>query len=86
VEAELPSLSKTLLLLGESSQQETKGGLRTFSYRYRIVTETRPIPILAQLGFAEDGLLSRVYVKWDQSAIEAIFVRAERRSPASDAP
>lgn len=75
VEAQLPSYAKTLLLMGEPLQRATEGDLQVLTYRYTISKATKDVLILTQLSFDPAGLLQKAYVHWDQSAIEALFVR-----------
>lgn len=75
VEAELPSRTKTEMLLGAPLDVREEETLRTLVYRYTITTARRPVRIEARLSFADDGLLRKTFVQWDQSAIEAQFIR-----------
>jgi hypothetical protein len=75
VEAQLPSYAKTLFLMGEPLQRATEGNVRVLTYRYSISNATKDVLILTQLSFDPAGLLQKAYVHWDQSAIEALFVR-----------
>lgn len=75
IEAELPSLSKTLFLLGEPAASYPEGDLQTFVYNYRITREDRRVPIQGRLSFDARGLLRRVFVRWDISSVEADFPR-----------
>ena len=77
VEAELPTLERTQFLLGESPEVVAEGDLTTHLYRYGIDGSKRPAPILARLSFDEAGFLRRAFVRWDQSSVEATFVRSE---------
>ncbi|MBP9128047.1 MAG: hypothetical protein KBD85_04130 [Elusimicrobia bacterium] len=77
VEAELPSRTKTEMLLGVPLESRDEGDLQTLVYRYTITTARRPVPIEARLSFGSDDLLRKVFVQWDQSAIEAYFVRSQ---------
>lgn len=74
-EAELPSLTKTLFLLGEPLETHPEGDQQIFIYQYRIVRENRRVPIQARLAFDARGLLRRVFIRWDVSSVEAIFLR-----------
>ncbi|HMU96859.1 MAG TPA: hypothetical protein PKA08_08785, partial [Elusimicrobiota bacterium] len=75
IEAELPSLSKTLFLLGEPAMSYPEGDLQTFVYNFRIAKDTRRVPIQGRLSFDARGLLRRVFVRWDISSVEALFQR-----------
>lgn len=75
VEAQLPSYSKTLLLMGEPLQRAIEGDLQVLTYRYAISKTAKEVLILTQLHFDGEGLLRKAYVHWDQSAIEALFLR-----------
>jgi hypothetical protein len=75
IEADLPSLSKTLFLLGDPSETVTADGRQTLSYRYRMTHIRRFVPIVAQLSFDAQGLLRRVRVRWDTSTVEAEYLR-----------
>ncbi|MBL0349568.1 MAG: hypothetical protein IPP68_04230 [Elusimicrobia bacterium] len=75
IEAELPSLSKTLFLLGEPATSYPEGDLQTFVYNFRIAKEDRRVPIQGRLCFDARGLLRRVFVRWDISSVEADFPR-----------
>lgn len=75
VEAQLPSYSKTILLLGEPLQKANERDLQVLTYRYAIVKASKDVLILAQLSFDSEGLLRKAYVHWDQSSIEALFLR-----------
>lgn len=75
VEAELPSRSKTLMLLGDPLETATLDGQDVLTYRYSIPNARRDILILTQLTFSRDGLLRKAFVHWDQSSIEALFLR-----------
>ena len=77
VEAQLPSYAKTLLLLGDPLRREAAGDMEVLTYRYTIAKAAKDVLILTQLSFGPDGLLRKAYVHWDQSAIEALFVREE---------
>jgi hypothetical protein len=75
LEAELPSYEKTLMLLGDPLVSVPEEDLQVLSYRYTISSASREIVILAHLGFDPAGLLQKVHVRWDQSSIEALFIR-----------
>ncbi|MBL8023062.1 MAG: hypothetical protein JNK54_02110 [Elusimicrobia bacterium] len=75
IEAELPSHEKTLMLLGNPAVSVPENDLQVLSYRYAISSATRDVPILAHLSFDASGLLKKVHVRWDQSSIEALFIR-----------
>jgi hypothetical protein len=75
VEAELPSRTKTEMLLGVPLELRDEDTLQTLVYRYTITTARHPVPIEARLSFGSDDLLRKVFVQWDQSAIEAQFPR-----------
>lgn len=77
MEAELPSLARTQFLLGDPATIAIDGDLRTLNYRFGIDSAKRPVPILTRLSFDADGLLRRVFVRWDQSSVEATFVRSQ---------
>lgn len=81
VEAQLPSYAKTLLLLGEPLLRASEGDLHVLTYRYSILKASKDVLILTQLSFDAEGFLRKAYVHWDQSAIEALFMREEPRSP-----
>ncbi len=74
-EAELPSLSKTIFLLGEPLERVPEGDLETIVYRYEILKGRRQAPIKARLSFDVQGLLRRVFVRWDISSVETEFLR-----------
>lgn len=76
-EAELPSRTKTEMLLGAPLELRDEDPLQTLVYRYTITTARRPVPIEARLSFGSDALLRKVFVQWDQSSIEAQFVRSQ---------
>lgn len=75
VEAQLPSYSKTILLMGEPLQRANERDLQVLTYRYSIIKARKDVLIIAQLSFDSEGLLRKAYVHWDQSAIEAVFLR-----------
>ncbi|MBK8575063.1 MAG: hypothetical protein IPN90_05075 [Elusimicrobia bacterium] len=75
VEAELPSRSKTEMLLGPPLESAMLDDQDVLTYRYTIPNAPRDILILTQLSFSRDGLLRKVFVHWDQSSIEALFLR-----------
>lgn len=75
IDADLPSQTKTLFLLGEPFATESEGDGTVLLYRYRISHVTRPVPIFARLSFDAKGLLRRVRVRWDTSTVEAIYDR-----------
>lgn len=74
VEAELPSLQRTILLLGEPLEEEEVEGLRLLTYRYRIVADPTGNPIIARLYFGPDSLMRRASVTWGLSTADATFV------------
>lgn len=76
VEAELPSRSRTEFLLGEPAETISLGDDETLVYRFGVVTENRPVPIVGRLTFNRDGLLKRAVVRWDTSTVEAEFARS----------
>jgi hypothetical protein len=75
VDAEAPSVDKVRLLLGEPDDVAAEGEQRALTYRYRAVNDTRAAPIEARLTFAADGSLQRARIRWDQSTVDAEFVR-----------
>lgn len=75
VEAQLPSRAKTLMLLGDPLETAMEGNLQVFTYRYTIPNARKDVLILTQLSFDPEGLLRKTFVHWDQSSIEAVFVR-----------
>lgn len=76
VEAELPSRSRTEFLLGSPTETISVGEDETWIYRFGVVTELRPVPIVGRLTFNPDGLLKKAVVRWDSSTVEAEFVRS----------
>jgi hypothetical protein len=74
-DAELPSLERTLLLLGEPLKSEESGDLRVLNYRYKIIGDKRGVPILVHLSFAADGDLRRAVITWDTSTVDVSFLR-----------
>lgn len=76
VEAELPSLTRTIFLLGEPGEKVSLGEDETLVYRFGVTTESRPVPIVGRLTFNRDGLLKRAVVRWDSSTVEAVFDRS----------
>jgi hypothetical protein len=77
-DAQLPDRSRTDALLGPPlAIREEEHGAQTLIYRYRIAGAERPVPIIARLTFAKDGLLHRVHVTWDTAAVDAEFVRSD---------
>jgi hypothetical protein len=80
VEAQLPSYAKTLFLMGEPLQRASDGDLQILTYRYTISKAAKDVLILTQLSFDANGLLRKAFVHWDESAIEAVFVREETHS------
>lgn len=76
VDAELPSRTKTEMLMGPPLEVRQEENLHTLVYHYTITTARRSVPIEAHFSFADDGLLHTVFVRWDQSSIEALFVRS----------
>ena len=76
VEAELPSLTRTIFLLGEPGEKVFLGEDETLIYRFGVTTESRPVSIVGRLTFNRDGLLKRAVVRWDASTVEAEFDRS----------
>jgi len=74
VEAELPSLERTRLLLGAPLEEKDIEGLRVLVYRYRIEGDPTGVPIIARLRFGPDGLMRRAAVTWGASTADATFV------------
>ena|GEM_PF-2674438 len=74
-DAELPSLEKTLELLGPPLKRSAHGPWQTLTWRYVIVGADRSPSITARLSFDATGRLHTVYVLWDESAVEADFMR-----------
>jgi hypothetical protein len=74
VEAELPSLRRTRLLLGEPLDEKDIEGLRVLAYRYRIAGDPTGVPIIARFRFGPDGLMRRAAVTWGASTADATFV------------
>jgi hypothetical protein len=74
-DAELPSLDRTLLLMGEPLELLDVNGLKLLIYRYRIVDDTKAVPIIARFTFTQDGDMKATSVTWDTSTVEVSFVR-----------
>jgi hypothetical protein len=74
-DAELPSLEKTLSLLGEPLDRKENGELQVLIYRYHIRKDQRNVPIIARLGFSSGGDLQNVFVKWDTSSVDVHYLR-----------
>jgi hypothetical protein len=75
VDAELPSATKVLHLLGPAAEETSTSDGITRLYRYRIAGAERKAPIRVQLTFRPDGLLTRVVVTWGASTVDAEFLR-----------
>jgi hypothetical protein len=78
VDAQLPHRSKTEMLMGRPMDISTVDDQDVLTYRYSISRAERDVPISTQLTFSKDGLLRKVFVHWDQSSIEALFLRDSR--------
>ena len=75
-DAELPSLERTRLLLGEPMESRKDGPLWPLTYRYRIVGDKREKPaIAARLTFLPDGSMIRAVISWGISTVDATFPR-----------
>jgi hypothetical protein len=82
-DAELPSLQKTLSLLGPPLETEnTEEGFQRLLYRYRIMQDPKDVPIIARLAFSDDGLLRQVVITWDTATVDALYERDEPPIPA----
>lgn len=75
VDAELPSRTKTRLLLGDPQEIQPEGEWENWIYHFRLARERRPVPIEARLSFDQAERLHRVFIRWDTSKVDATFLR-----------
>lgn len=80
-DAELPSLQKTLKLMGPPLEITRTRNWQTLVYRYRIVKDKNDVPIIARLSFSEDNLLRHVHVFWDTATVDVTFLRNHETAP-----
>jgi hypothetical protein len=86
-DAELPSRAKVLALMGSPLQTaRDEEGREVLTYRYRITGDAKNVQIVGSLAFSDDGLLRRVFIRWDSSAVDAVFLRDDDGPPPSPAP
>ncbi len=74
-DADLPSLDKTYILLGQPLEVRPDGEWKQLLYRYRIVDAKRDVPIIARFSFDANGLMHRGIISWDTSTIDVTFLR-----------
>jgi hypothetical protein len=74
-DAELPSLDKTRILMGEPLEVRPDGDWQQQIYRYKLAGNRRPISIIARLSFDGQGVFRRAHITWETSSVDVTFLR-----------